>query len=64
MDALEQLSDGSSESTEGDGEAEQESKPSNLEMTMEQLERCGYKGTRSLLLIPEPQQEVQQDLRW
>ena len=53
MDAL----DSSSDSGEEEVEEEGPKKPKCTTITMEQLEKCGYKERPSILLVPEPKEK-------
>lgn len=63
MDALEELSDGSISSGESAPECTHPKKKKK-EVSLEHLQKCGYKGGASVLLVPEPEQETQQELQW
>lgn len=64
MDALEELSDGSASSGDSAPECTHQQKKKKQEVSLEHLQRCGYKGGASVLLVPEPEQETQQELSW
>ena len=51
MDALDEL-----DSSEEEEEVE-ETKKKKRTLTMEDLEKCGYKERPSILLVPEPKEE-------
>ncbi|GMH45171.1 hypothetical protein BSKO_13128 [Bryopsis sp. KO-2023] len=64
MDALGELTDDDGTSNSGSEPDEPAEKKKKVEVSLEQLERCGYKGGSSVLLVPVPQSNSQAEMKW